>query len=54
MITYPPLPNIPALEDAGWETINAALRGKLQPAAAARLIQSHAEKFLAGPHPSHT
>lgn len=48
MITYPSLPNFPALEDAGWETINAALRGELQPAAAARSIQAHAERILSG------
>jgi hypothetical protein len=52
MITYPPMPDFPALEDAGWETINAALRGELHPAAAARLIQS--EKILAAPDSSRT
>ena len=52
MITYPPLPNFPALEDAGWKAINAALRGELQPRAAARSIQAHAERILSRPHPS--
>lgn len=46
MITYPPLPHFPAIEDAGWKAINAALRGELQPRAAARSIQSHAEKII--------
>ena len=51
MITYPPLPDFPALEDAGWKAINAALRGELQPREAARSIQSHAERILSRPHP---
>ncbi len=31
MITYPPLPRFPEIEDAGWSSINAALRGELSP-----------------------
>jgi multiple sugar transport system substrate-binding protein len=42
MITYPPLERFPAIEEAGWTTINAALRGDLPPGEAARLMQGHA------------
>ncbi len=31
MINYPALPNFPAIEEAGWRTINAALQGEMQP-----------------------
>lgn len=47
MITYPPLERFPKIEDAGWLAIRDALRGRLSPAAAARTIQSSAEKILA-------
>ncbi len=46
MITYPSLPAFPAIEDAGWKAINAALRGELQSRAAAQSIQSSAEIIL--------
>ncbi len=49
MITYPALPNFPALEDAGWKAINAALRGALTPRVAAQSIQSQAERILSQP-----
>jgi multiple sugar transport system substrate-binding protein len=47
MITYPPLARFPEIEDAGWTSIRDALRGVLTPAAAAREIQSVAERVLA-------
>ena len=31
MITYPPLVRFPAVEDAGWQAINDALRGDADP-----------------------
>lgn len=46
MITYPPHPRFPALEDAGWQAINAALRGTLAPHAAASSIQHTAARVL--------
>lgn len=39
MITYPPHPRFPVVEDAGWRTIRAALRGEITPAAAVAEIQ---------------
>jgi multiple sugar transport system substrate-binding protein len=47
MITYPPLVRFPAVEDAGWQAINAALRGELDPAAVPSRIQAAAESVLA-------
>jgi multiple sugar transport system substrate-binding protein len=47
LITYPPLPRFPAVEDAAWSSINAALRGELTPAQAAKRMQSSAEHALA-------
>jgi multiple sugar transport system substrate-binding protein len=47
MITYPPLPQFPAIEDAGWSAIRDTLRGRHSPATAARAIQSAAERILA-------
>ena len=46
MITYPPLTRFPEIEDAGWVSINAALRGSLTPAAAVQQIQRAAEEAL--------
>ncbi len=54
MITYPSLQNFPRLEDAGWATINAALCGDLLPRAAAKSIQSQAERILSAPRPPTT
>ena len=54
MITYPPLPSFPAIEDAGWRAINAALRGNMQPRQAAQSIQSDAERIFSRPHPAST
>lgn len=47
MITYPPHPRFPDLEDAGWQAINAALRGSLSPRMAVASIQRTAERVLA-------
>ena len=47
MITYPPLPRFPEIEDAGWSAIRDALRGRHSPAVAARAIQAAAEQVLA-------
>ena len=47
MITYPPLERFPAVEDAGWQAINEALRGELDPAAVPPRIQAAAEAALA-------
>lgn len=46
MITYPPHPRFPELEDAGWSAINAALRGERNPADAVREIQAAAERVM--------
>ena len=46
MITYPPLVRFPEIEDAGWSAIRDAFRGVHSPAAAARAIQSAAERVL--------
>ncbi len=46
MITYPPLVKFPAVEDAGWSAINAALRGALKPRDAVAQIQHAAEEAL--------
>ena len=48
MITYPALERFPEVEDAGWQAINAALRGERAPADAVRATQSAAVKALAG------
>lgn len=46
MITYPPHPRFPELEDAGWAAINAALRGLQRPADAVRTIQTVADRVM--------
>jgi multiple sugar transport system substrate-binding protein len=46
MITYPPLPRFPLIEDAGWSSINAALRGALSPRDAVARMQRAAEATL--------
>ena len=48
MITYPPLADFPAIEDAGWEGIRDALRGRTTAADALAGLQSTAEATLAG------
>ena len=50
MITYPPNPRFPEVEDAGWQAIQAALRGALGPRAAAEQIQIAAESALGAAH----
>ena len=47
MITYPPLEQFPAIEDAGWQHINAVLRGERTTADALAAIQRVAESVLA-------
>jgi multiple sugar transport system substrate-binding protein len=46
MITYPPLERFPAVEDAGWQAINAALRGEMSPKQAVDETQAAAERAL--------
>ena len=48
MITYPPLTDFPAVEDAGWGAIRAALRDEVSAEAALRALQADAESALAG------
>jgi len=50
MITYPPNPRFPAVEDAGWQAIQSALRGELGPRAATEQMQIAAERALKEPH----
>ena len=47
MITYPHIAGFDAIEDAGWQAINAAIRGEIDPAAATRRMQAAAEAVLA-------
>lgn len=47
MITYPPLPAFPAIEDAGWAAIHAALEHRITAGEAAARIQRVAEAVLA-------
>ena len=46
MITYPPHPRFPEVEDAGWIAINEALRGNRTPTSAVAEIQRRAEAVL--------
>jgi len=46
MITYPPLPRFPELEDAGWSAIRQAIQGEISAAAALDHVQAVAEKVL--------
>ena len=48
MITYPPLERFPEIEDAGWTSINAALRGELTAREAVAATQATAEAVLSG------
>ena len=48
MITYPPLERFPAVEDAGWQAINDALRGELPASDVPARIQLAAEAALLG------
>ena len=47
MITYPPHPSFPALEDAGWQALRDALLGRASPAAAVDRLQRHAQDVFA-------
>jgi multiple sugar transport system substrate-binding protein len=46
MITYPPLERFPAVEDAGWQAINEALRGIRPASDVPALVQAAAESAL--------
>lgn len=46
MITYPPHPRFPAVEDAGWTALHRALRGELTPEAAVQSVQRAAKHAL--------
>ncbi len=46
MITYPPHPRFPEVEDAGWLAINEALRGTCSPRHAVQQVQRRAEEAL--------
>ncbi|MEI8238340.1 MAG: hypothetical protein WCI22_02880, partial [Actinomycetota bacterium] len=46
MITYPPHPRFPEVEDAGWQAINDALRGERSSRDAVQEIQRRAESAL--------
>jgi multiple sugar transport system substrate-binding protein len=43
MITYPPLVRFPEIEDAGWDALHRALRGKIDADTALREMQKAAE-----------
>ncbi|MHB1447249.1 MAG: extracellular solute-binding protein [Acidimicrobiales bacterium] len=46
MITYPALARFPAIEEAGWRAMNAALTGRCSPEEAVARIQQAAEEAL--------
>jgi multiple sugar transport system substrate-binding protein len=46
MITYPHIEGFDSIEDAGWQAINAAIRGDIDAAAATVRIQAAAEAVL--------
>ena len=46
MITYPPHPQFPEVEDAGWQAIHDALRGMRTAKSAVKEIQARAEAVL--------
>jgi hypothetical protein len=46
VITYPPHPRFPEVEDVGWHAINDALRGRSSARAAIAEIQHRAESIL--------
>jgi multiple sugar transport system substrate-binding protein len=47
MITYPPLPRFPEIEDAGWAAVRRALVGELDAEEACAAVQRTAEEVLA-------
>ncbi len=46
MITYPPLPYFPEIEEAGWREINKAICGVQSPAQTASNIQTRANRIV--------
>ena len=46
MITYPHIEGFDAIENAGWQAINAAIRGEIDPVTATQRIQAAAERVL--------
>lgn len=46
MITYPHIAGFDAIEDAGWQAINAAIRGEIDAPEATRRMQAAAEAVL--------
>ena len=50
MITYPPNPRFPEVEDAGWQAIASTLRGAITPRAAVEQMQIAAERALGAGH----
>ena len=46
MITYPHIEGFDAIEDAGWQAINAAIRGEVDARTATERMQAVAEKVL--------
>lgn len=46
MITYPPLPRFPDIEDAGWLALHRALLGEIDPGEATDQMQAVAEEAL--------
>ena len=46
MLTYPALERFPAVEDAGWQAINDALRGRRRPEDVPAVVQAAAEEAL--------
>ncbi len=49
MITYPPLAEFPAVEDAGWGALRRMLRGEIDVDRALDVMQREAERVLGGP-----
>jgi ABC-type glycerol-3-phosphate transport system substrate-binding protein len=47
MITYPPHPRFPEIEDAGWSAIRIAIRGESTARSALEAVQAVAERVLA-------
>ena len=47
MITYPHIEGFDAIEDAGWQAINAAIRGEIDVVTATQRMQAAAETVLA-------
>jgi multiple sugar transport system substrate-binding protein len=47
MLTYPPLVRFPEIEEAGWRTLQSALRGEVDTDAALAAMQGAAERVLA-------